>query len=66
MSNLEEIKERIKRNRKVFYVERGCNGVLKVRDIGEVCKVGKCIGGVSFVDNRFLRGVFQKALEVGG
>ncbi|WP_186322294.1 PLP-dependent transferase, partial [Bacillus mycoides] len=31
-----------------------------------VCELGKCGGGVRFVEKRFLRGLLEKGVEVGG
>ncbi|HFK1719620.1 cystathionine gamma-synthase [Bacillus thuringiensis] len=65
MTNLEEIKQNIKPNTKLFYVETPSNPLLKVTDIREVSKLAKSIGALTFVDNTFLTPLFQKPLELG-
>ena len=53
MTNLEEIKQNMKPNTKLFYVETPSNPLLKVTDIREVSKLAKSIGALTFVDNTF-------------
>ncbi|ANC21323.1 cystathionine gamma-synthase [Bacillus cereus] len=65
MTNLEEIKQNIKPNTKLIYVETPSNPLLKVTDIREVSKLAKSIGALTFVDNTFLTPLFQKPLELG-
>ncbi|EJR66112.1 hypothetical protein IIO_00728 [Bacillus cereus VD115] len=65
MTNLEEIKQNIKSNTKLFYVETPSNPLLKVTDIREVSKLAKSIGALTFVDNTFLTPLFQKPLDLG-
>lgn len=65
MTNLEEIKQNMKPNTKLFYVETPSNPLLKVTDIREVSKLAKSIGALTFVDNTFLTPLFQKPLELG-
>ena len=65
MTNLEEIKQNIKPNTKLFYVETPSNPLLKVTDIRAVSKLAKSIGALTFVDNTFLTPLFQKPLDLG-
>ncbi|MDA2476815.1 cystathionine beta-lyase [Bacillus cereus] len=65
MTNVEEIKQNIKPNTKLIYVETPSNPLLKVTDIREVSKLAKSIGALTFVDNTFLTPLFQKPLELG-
>ena len=53
MTNLEEIKQNMKPNTRLFYVETPSNPLLKVTDIREVSKLAKSIGALTFVDNTF-------------
>lgn len=53
MTNLEEIKQNIKQNTKLFYVETPSNPLLKVTDIRAVSTLAKSIGALTFVDNTF-------------
>ena len=64
MTNLEEIKQNIKPNTKLFYVETPSNPLLKVTDISEVSKLAKSIGALTFVDNTFLTPLFQNHLNL--
>ncbi|MBE5104253.1 cystathionine beta-lyase [Bacillus thuringiensis] len=65
MTNVEEIKQNIKPNTKLFYVETPSNPLLKVTDIRTVSKLAKSIGALTFVDNTFLTPLFQKPLDLG-
>ena len=64
MTNLEEIKQNMKPNTKLFYVETPSNPLLKVTDIREVSKLAKSIGALTFVDNTFLTPLFQNHLNL--
>ena len=64
MTNLEEIKQNIKPNTKLFYVETPSNPLFKVTDIREVSKLAKSIGALTFVDNTFLTPLFQNHLNL--
>ncbi|EJV81183.1 cystathionine beta-lyase [Bacillus mycoides] len=65
MTNVEEVKENIKPNTKLFYVETPSNPLLKVTDIRAVSNLAKSIGALTFVDNTFLTPLFQKPLDLG-
>ena len=64
MTNLEEIKQNMKPNTRLFYVETPSNPLLKVTDIREVSKLAKSIGALTFVDNTFLTPLFQNHLNL--
>lgn len=64
MTNLEEIKQNIKPNTKLFYVETPSNPLLKVTDIRAVSTLAKSIDALTFVDNTFLTPLFQKPLDL--
>ena len=64
MTNLEEIKQNMKPNTKLFYVETPSNPLLKVTDIREVSKLAKSISALTFVDNTFLTPLFQNHLNL--
>ena len=53
MTNLEEIKQNMKPNTRLFYVETPSNPLLKVTDIREVSKLAKIYWRSYFVDNTF-------------
>ena len=65
MTNLEEVRQNIRPNTKVFYIETPSNPLLKVTNIRAVCELAKSIGALTFVDNTFLTPLYQKPLELG-
>lgn len=65
MTNVEAVKQNIRPNTKVFYIETPSNPLLKVTDIRTVCELAKSTGALTFVDNTFLTPLFQKPLELG-
>ncbi|WP_141433568.1 cystathionine beta-lyase [Bacillus sp. 03113] len=65
MTNLDEVKNAIKPNTKVFYVETPSNPLLKVTDIRAISKLAKENNAWTFVDNTFLTPALQKPLLLG-
>jgi cystathionine beta-lyase len=65
MTNLEEVKEAIRPNTKVFYVETPSNPLLKVTDIQAISSLARQHGALTFVDNTFLTPALQKPLSLG-
>ncbi|MGJ7921527.1 cystathionine beta-lyase [Neobacillus sp. LXY-4] len=65
MTNLEKVKQAIKPNTKLFYVETPSNPLLKVTDISAICQLAKQCGALTFVDNTFLTPAHQRPLELG-
>ncbi len=64
-SNLDEIKNAIKPNTKMIYVETPANPTLVVTDIAEVSKIAKEIGAKFVVDNTFSSPILQQPLTLG-
>ncbi|MGM0776214.1 MAG: cystathionine beta-lyase [Bacillota bacterium] len=65
MTNLEEVKEAIRPNTKVFYIETPSNPLLKVTDIQAISSLARQHGALTFVDNTFLTPALQKPLSLG-
>ncbi len=65
MTNLDEVKEAIRPNTKLFYVETPSNPLLKVTDIQAISSIAKKHGAFTFVDNTFLTPALQKPLALG-
>jgi len=65
MTNLEEIKNAIRPNTKLLYVETPSNPTLKVTDIKAVSELAKEHNALTFVDNTFLTPALQKPLTLG-
>ncbi|ADU31588.1 cystathionine beta-lyase [Evansella cellulosilytica] len=64
-TNLEEVKQKLRPNTKVIYIETPSNPVLKITDIKAVCEIAKENNCYTFVDNTFLTPSLQKPLELG-
>jgi cystathionine beta-lyase len=65
MTDLDQVKQAIRPNTKLFYVETPSNPLLKVTDIKAICDLAKQCGALTFVDNTFLTPALQKPLELG-
>lgn len=65
MTDLEAVKNAIRPNTKLFYVETPSNPTLKVTDIKAICELAKEHGAMTFVDNTFLTPAHQKPLALG-
>lgn len=65
MTNLEEVKNAIQPNTKLFYVETPSNPTLKVTDIKAISEIAKEQDALTFVDNTFLTPALQKPLTLG-
>ncbi|MDG5787831.1 cystathionine beta-lyase [Evansella sp. AB-P1] len=64
-TDLNKVKESIKENTKMIYVETPSNPLLKITDLKEVCRIAKENGCLTFVDNTFLTPALQRPLELG-
>jgi len=64
-SNIDEIKEAIKPNTKVIYVETPANPTIGLTDIKAVSKIAKERGITLVVDNTFSSPYLQKPLDLG-
>lgn len=65
MSDLEKVKNAVRPNTAMFFVETPTNPMMKVADIAEISKIAKSINADLVVDNTFLTPYFQKPLELG-
>jgi cystathionine gamma-synthase len=65
MSDIQNLKDAIRDNTKMIFVETPTNTMMKVTDIAEVARIAKEIGAISVVDNTFLTPYFQRPLEMG-
>jgi cysteine-S-conjugate beta-lyase len=65
MTDLDEVKQAIRPNTKVFYVETPSNPLLKVTDIAAISSIAKSHDALTFVDNTFLTPALQKPLSLG-
>lgn len=65
MTDITAVKNAIKPNTALFYIETPSNPLLKVTDIEAICRLAKDHGAYSFVDNTFLTPFLQRPLELG-
>jgi cysteine-S-conjugate beta-lyase len=65
MTDLSAVRNAIRPNTKVFYVETPSNPLLKVTDIQAISQLAKENGALTFVDNTFLTPALQKPLLLG-
>lgn len=64
-TNLEEVAESFLPETRIVWIETPTNPLLKIFDIGEICKTGRKHNAVSVVDNTFASPYFQKPLLSG-
>ena len=65
LRNLELLKETIKENTKMIFIETPTNPMMRVADIQAICEIGHQIGALVVVDNTFLTPYFQRPLNLG-
>ena len=65
MSNIENVKEALKSNTKMIWIETPTNPLLRIVDIESVTKLAKQIGALSVVDNTFATPYLQRPLALG-
>ena len=65
LSDIDLLKETIKKNTKMIFIETPTNPMMKVADIEKISKIGHDIGALVVVDNTFLTPYFQKPLTLG-
>lgn len=63
--NIDNIKNEIKRNTKVIYIETPSNPLLKVSDIKKILKLAKENNILTISDNTFMTSLYQKPLDMG-
>lgn len=64
-SNIDLVKEKIKPNTKLIYIETPSNPIMKVTDIKEIADLAHSIGAYLFVDNTFLTPYYQNPISLG-
>lgn len=63
--SLEEIKNAIKNNTKLIYLESPSTAIFKLQDISEITKIAKEHNIKTIIDNSFSTFVYQRPLELG-
>ncbi len=61
----QKIKEAIRPNTRMVFLESPANPTMAVCDIGEICKIARNAGAISVVDNTFATPYFQRPLLLG-
>lgn len=64
-SDISLVKEKIKPNTKLIYIETPSNPLMKVTDIKAIANLAHSIGALLFVDNTFLTPYYQNPLLLG-
>jgi methionine-gamma-lyase len=64
-SNLEKVKNNLRKNTKMVFLETPANPTMTVCDIEEICKIARESGALSVVDNTFATPRFQRPLKLG-
>ncbi|MBP5331451.1 MAG: PLP-dependent transferase [Lachnospiraceae bacterium] len=64
-SDIEAVKEKIRPNTRLIYIESPSNPLMQVTDIKAVSKVAHANGALVYVDNTFLTPYFQRPFELG-
>ena len=64
-SDLEKMKNNVRKNTKMIFLETPANPTMTVCDIEEICKIAREIGALSVVDNSFATPRFQRSLKLG-
>lgn len=65
MSDLEAVKNAIRPNTRLFWVETPSNPLLKITDIRAIAQLAKSQGAMLACDNTFATPVFQNPLDLG-
>jgi methionine-gamma-lyase len=65
MSDLEAVKQSMKRTTKMLFLETPANPTLTIADIAAITKLAREIGALSVVDNTFATPYFQRPLALG-
>ncbi len=64
-SDLEKVKNNIRKNTRMVFIETPANPTMTICDIEEICNMAKDVGALSVVDNTFATPCFQKPLRLG-
>ena len=64
-TDLHALREKVRENTKVVYIETPTNPTLKLVDIGAVAKIAHSVGALLMVDNTFASPLVQRPLALG-
>ncbi|MBC8520410.1 MAG: PLP-dependent transferase [Methanomicrobia archaeon] len=64
-SYLEKVRNSLRKNTKMIFLETPANPTMTVCDIEEICEIAREIDALSVVDNTFATPRFQRALKLG-
>ncbi|MCZ7360245.1 MAG: PLP-dependent aspartate aminotransferase family protein [Candidatus Methanoperedens sp.] len=64
-SDPEKVKENVRKNTKLIFLETPANPTMIICDIEEICKIARETGALSVVDNTFATPYFQRPLKSG-
>jgi methionine-gamma-lyase len=64
-SDLEKVKNSIRKNTRMVFIETPANPTMTICDIEEICNMAKEIGALSVVDNTFATPCFQRPFGLG-
>ena len=64
-SNLSLVKEKIKSNTKLIYIETPSNPLMKISDIKALADIAHGVGAMLYVDNTFLTPYYQNPISLG-
>ncbi|HKQ50298.1 MAG TPA: cystathionine gamma-synthase [Phycisphaerae bacterium] len=65
MTRSDNVKQAMRPNTKMIWIETPTNPLLKIVDIAAVCEIGRRAGAISVVDNTFASPCLQQPLELG-
>ncbi|NND83076.1 MAG: cystathionine gamma-synthase [Gammaproteobacteria bacterium] len=65
MGDLDLVKERVKDNTRMLWIESPTNPTMQILDIAALSEIAHKAGAVSVVDNTFATPLFQRPLELG-
>ncbi len=65
MSNPEAVRDAVRPNTKLFWVETPSNPLLKITDIRKISELARAQGAIFAVDNTFATPVFQNPIALG-
>ena len=65
MTDIDQIKQAIRPNTKVIYIETPSNPCMDISDLSKLVEIAKEHGCYTFVDNTFMTPLYQNPLELG-
>ena len=64
-SNLDEVRNAVRQNTRIIYIETPGNPTLSISDIGAIAEIAHTNNSLLVVDNTFMSPVLQKPIELG-